>query len=168
MADLIVSAVLPVLFEKLMSAELLNFATQEGVREKLKKWERTLKMIKALLADAEDKQLTNGAVKMWLEDLQDLAYDAEDILDEYATEALRRKLKIEEYQASTSRARRLIPTCFIGSTPSDLWTDFSMRSKINDVTRRLEALCRRRNELGLEKIEGRRSTALVEIGRAHV
>ncbi|KAK2639518.1 hypothetical protein Ddye_027313 [Dipteronia dyeriana] len=129
MAELIVSPVLQVLLEKLMSGELLKFATQEGVREKLKKWERTLKIIKALLIDAEDKQLTNEAVKMWLEDLQDLAYDAEDILDEYATEALRRKLKIQNHQAATtSRARKLIPACCTGFTPTALWSDFSMQS----------------------------------------
>ncbi|KAI9188596.1 hypothetical protein LWI28_026095 [Acer negundo] len=60
MAELLVSAVLPVLFEKLTSGELLNFATQEGVRSKLKKWEKTLKMIEALLIDAEEKQLKNS------------------------------------------------------------------------------------------------------------
>ncbi|KAL5737345.1 hypothetical protein ACOSP7_030106 [Xanthoceras sorbifolium] len=140
MADLILSAVLPVLFEKLTSRELLNFATQEGVRSKLKKWEKTLKTIKALLNDAEQKQQDDEAVKMWLDDLRDLAFDAEDILDEYATEALRRKLKIEEHQASTSRARKLIPACCVGCTPSALWSDFSMRSKIDDVTRRFEEL----------------------------
>ncbi|KAI9185592.1 hypothetical protein LWI28_008625 [Acer negundo] len=158
MAELFLSAVLPVLFQKLTSPQLLNFATEEGVRAKLKKWERTLKMIKALLIDAEDKQLTNDAVKMWLEDLQDLAYDAEDILDEYATEALRRKLKIQEHQAaSTSRARKLIPACCIGFTPSALWSDFSMRSKIDDITNRLDDLCRQRTELGLVEIAGGRS-----------
>ncbi|KAL5735645.1 hypothetical protein ACOSQ2_030433 [Xanthoceras sorbifolium] len=140
MADLILSAVLPVLFEKLTSRELLNFATQEGVRSKLKKWEKTLKTIKALLNDAEQKQQDDEAVKMWLDDLRDLAFDAEDILDEYATEALRRKLKIEEHQARTSRARKLIPACCVGCTPSALWSDFSMRSKIDDVTRRFEEL----------------------------
>ncbi|KAK2639514.1 hypothetical protein Ddye_027309 [Dipteronia dyeriana] len=160
MAELIVSPVLQVLLEKLVSGELLNFATQEGVREKLKKWERTLKIIKALLIDAEDKQLTNEAVKMWLEDLQDLAYDAEDILDEYATEALRRKLKIQNHQAATtSRARKLIPACCTGFTPTALWSDFSMRSKIDDITNRLDDLCRQRTELGLvANIDGGRST----------
>ncbi|KAK0593964.1 hypothetical protein LWI29_017226 [Acer saccharum] len=159
MAELILSAVLPVLFEKLASRELLNFATQEGVRSKLKKWEKTLKTIKALLNYAEQKQQENEAVKMWLDDLRDLAYDAEDILDEYATEALRRKLKIEEHQASTSTARKLIPACCIGCTPSDLWSDFSMQSKIDDVTRRLEELRQETDVLRLKEISGPGSTA---------
>ncbi|KAL5737326.1 hypothetical protein ACOSP7_030087 [Xanthoceras sorbifolium] len=159
MAELFLSAVLPVLFEKLTSPQLLKFATQEGVRSKLKKWEKTLKMIEALLIDAEEKQLKNGAVKIWLDELQDLAYDAEDILDEYATEALSRKLKIEEHQASTSRARKLIPACCFGCTPSALWSDFNMRSKIDDVTSQLDVLCRQRTELGLVQIAGGRSNS---------
>ncbi|KAK2638707.1 hypothetical protein Ddye_026502 [Dipteronia dyeriana] len=159
MAELILSAVLPVLFEKLMSPELLNFATQEGIRSKLKKLEKTLNMIEALLIDAEEKQLRNRAVKIWLDELQDLAYDAEDILDEYATEALRRKLTVEEYRASTSRARKLIPACCIGFTPTALWSDFNMRSKIDDITSRLEVLCKQKTELGLVEIAGGRSTA---------
>ncbi|KAL5737321.1 hypothetical protein ACOSP7_030082 [Xanthoceras sorbifolium] len=136
MAEFVVSSVLSVLFAKLLSPELHNFATREGVLSKLKKWEKTLKMIDALLVDAEEKNLTNGAVKMWLDELLDWAYDAEDILDEYATEALRRKLKMEEHQGSTIRARKLIPACCFGFTPSSLWSDFSMRSKIDDIAGR--------------------------------
>ncbi|KAI9186191.1 hypothetical protein LWI28_014580 [Acer negundo] len=162
MAELILSAVLPVLFNKLASRELLNFATQEGVRSKLKKWEKTLKTIKVLLNDAEQKQQEDEAVKMWLDDLRDLAYDAEDILDEYATEALRRKLKIEEHQASNSRARKFVPACCIVCTPSDLWSDFSMRSKIDDVTRRLEELRQETDVLRLKEISGPGSTASLQ------
>ncbi|KAL5737342.1 hypothetical protein ACOSP7_030103 [Xanthoceras sorbifolium] len=158
MADLIITAVLPVLFEKLMSAELLKLATQEGVRSKFNKWEKTLKMINALLVDAEQKQHEDEAVKMWLDDLRDLAYDAEDILDEYATEALRRKLKIEEHQTSTSRARQIIPACCVGCAPAALWSDFSMRSKINEISSRLDDLCKQRTQLGLVQIAGGRST----------
>lgn len=38
--------------------------------------------------DAGEKQLTGDAAKLWLDDLRELAYDAEDILGELATEAL--------------------------------------------------------------------------------
>ncbi|KAL5735630.1 hypothetical protein ACOSQ2_030418 [Xanthoceras sorbifolium] len=158
MAELIVAAVLPVLFEKLMSAELIKFATQEGVRSKFKKWEKTLKTINSLLVDAEKKQQDDEAVKMWLDDLRDLAYDAEDILDEYATEGLRRKLKIDEHRASTNRARQLIPACCVGCTPTALWSDFSMRSKIDDITRRFEELRLETDVLRLKEIAGPAST----------
>ncbi|KAK1570564.1 hypothetical protein Q3G72_003823 [Acer saccharum] len=48
---------------------------------------------------------------MWLDDLRDLAYDVEDILDEFATEALRRKLVMPTHDdhhqgASSSTGKR--------------------------------------------------------------
>ncbi|KAK9205497.1 hypothetical protein WN943_015764 [Citrus x changshan-huyou] len=81
--ELLLSAFFQVLFNGLASRDLLNFVRQlqGGLDSELKKWENTLIMIQAVLCDAEEKQLTNRAVKIWLDDLRDLAYDAEDILD---------------------------------------------------------------------------------------
>ncbi|XP_031252721.1 putative disease resistance RPP13-like protein 1 [Pistacia vera] len=107
-------------------------------------------MIEAVLNDAEEKQLTNGAVKMWLDDLQDLAYDVEDILEEFATEVLR--CKLEEDQASTSKAQSRIPSCVGACRPSTIKFNASMRSKIKDITRRMQDLCKQITNLGLEKI----------------
>ncbi|KAL5765109.1 hypothetical protein ACOSQ2_017703 [Xanthoceras sorbifolium] len=162
MAELFLSAFIDVLFQKLMSPELIKFATREGVRSKLKKWERTLKMIEALLIDAEDKQMEDRAVKIWLEDLQDLAYDVEDILDEFATESRGRELKMEmeEHQASSSNQfRKLIPACCTGLTPSALKFNYSMGSKIDVITSRLEELRLQTDALRLKEIAGGRSTA---------
>lgn len=68
-----------------------------------------------MLSDAEEKQLTDKAVKMWLGDLHDLAYDVENILDEFAMEALARKWKVEHHQSSSSNSKvqnLFIPACF--------------------------------------------------------
>ncbi|KAF6175311.1 hypothetical protein GIB67_021816 [Kingdonia uniflora] len=40
---------------------------------------------KALMNDAEQKQVRNEAVKAWLKELKDIAYDTEDVLDEWGT-----------------------------------------------------------------------------------
>ncbi|XP_044470869.1 putative disease resistance RPP13-like protein 1 isoform X3 [Mangifera indica] len=155
-AELFLSAFLQVLFDRLASRELLKFAFQEGVGSKLKKWEKTLKMIEAVLDDAEEKQLTNRAVKLWLDDLKDLAYDVEDILDEFATDALGRKLVAED-QGTTSKVRSFIPACFnkINTlSPSAVKSNVIMGSKIKAITCRMEDLCKQRTDLGLEKIAG--------------
>ncbi|KAK9146753.1 hypothetical protein Sjap_006656 [Stephania japonica] len=47
---------------------------------------RTLTTIKAVLADAETKQLTSKLVEVWVDKLKDAAYDADDLLDEWATD----------------------------------------------------------------------------------
>ncbi|KAF2307991.1 hypothetical protein GH714_034136 [Hevea brasiliensis] len=39
--------------------------------------------IKAVLLDAEEKQVTNNDVRVWLIKLKDVLYDAEDVLDEF-------------------------------------------------------------------------------------
>ncbi|KDO46212.1 hypothetical protein CISIN_1g047894mg, partial [Citrus sinensis] len=145
--EILLNAFFQVLFDRLASRDLLSF---------LKKWERKLKMIQAVLNDAEEKQLTDEAVKMWLDDLQDLAYDAEDILDEFATQALESKLMAKN-QDSSGQLLSFIPASL---NPNAVRLNYSMRSKINDITSRLEQLCKDRIELGLQRIpEGASSTA---------
>lgn len=95
------------LFRKLVSSELLQFAREEQIQADLKNWERILLKIHAVLEDAEEKQMTKESVKIWVRDLKNLAYDVEDILDEFATEALRRKLLFQSQpQPSTSKLRK--------------------------------------------------------------
>ncbi|XP_071719152.1 putative disease resistance RPP13-like protein 1 [Rutidosis leptorrhynchoides] len=62
--------------------------------EKLKtKWT----YIDVVLANASERHITQEAVKVWLLDLHRLAYDIEDVLDDMATETLRRKLNDESH-----------------------------------------------------------------------
>lgn len=42
-------------------------------------------MIEAVLANEEDKQITNMAIKMWLVDIRNLAYDLEGIMDHWGS-----------------------------------------------------------------------------------
>ncbi|KAK9205959.1 hypothetical protein WN943_016230 [Citrus x changshan-huyou] len=84
------------LVEKLALEVIQLFARQEQIEADLKKWEELLVIIKVVLDDAEEKQITKPLTKKWLGKLQNLAYDAEDMLDEFATEAFRRKLLLLE------------------------------------------------------------------------
>uniref|UniRef100_A0A2K2AVY2 Disease resistance protein RGA3 n=1 Tax=Populus trichocarpa TaxID=3694 RepID=A0A2K2AVY2_POPTR len=62
----------------------------EGQQQRLNKY---LTMIQAKLQDAARKPVTDVSVKLWLQRLQDVAYDAEDVLDEFAYEILRKDQK---------------------------------------------------------------------------
>ncbi|XVF18681.1 hypothetical protein REPUB_Repub11eG0043800 [Reevesia pubescens] len=147
------SVLLELLFDKLTSSAF-NFVTDDKkVREELKEWEKKLSDIQAVLNDAEQKQITDQHVKNWLADLQDLAYDVDDILDEFAYEALRLKLQNPQAQASTSKVRKLIPTCCITNfSPASFMFNNAMIPKIKKITARLRSLETRRNTLGLSKI----------------
>uniref|UniRef100_A0A5B6ZY34 Putative disease resistance RPP13-like protein 1 n=1 Tax=Davidia involucrata TaxID=16924 RepID=A0A5B6ZY34_DAVIN len=151
--EIILTAFITVLFEKLSSSELLNFARREGIDTQLKKWSDMLLAIEAVLGDAEDKQITERAVKRWLEFLTDLAYDLDDVVDDLATVALRRELMMAEPQASTSnKVWKFIPTCCTNyyTTPSAVKFDYNMKSKIEDITSRLQDIETQKNVLDLK------------------
>ena len=51
-------------------------------------------MMRAVLADAEKRQVKDESVKLWLQMLEDVAYEADDVLDEFAYENLRQKIEV--------------------------------------------------------------------------
>ncbi|KAJ4827915.1 hypothetical protein Tsubulata_021784 [Turnera subulata] len=64
-----------------------------GFKAKLKKLKQSLESIRAVLHDAEDKQAENSSVKEWLRKLREVAYEADDVLDEFGYEVLRQKVE---------------------------------------------------------------------------
>ncbi|XP_010941754.1 putative disease resistance protein RGA1 [Elaeis guineensis] len=66
---------------------------RSSVWEDLEELERTLKRIQAVLHDAEEREIREEAVKLWLKELKEVAYDAEDVLDDYQYEVLRAQVE---------------------------------------------------------------------------
>ncbi|XVF82289.1 hypothetical protein PTKIN_Ptkin16aG0034200 [Pterospermum kingtungense] len=134
--EVAVSKFFDFLLDKL--SEILQFHSEDQIQKELDKLKNELKKINALLDDAEEKQLKDHSIKIWLSELQNLAYDVDDIVDELETEASRRKLT--ESRGSSSKKRKLI---------TNPLTDRVMMSKINDITAKLKDLEPRRNQLQL-------------------
>ncbi|XP_031254926.1 putative disease resistance RPP13-like protein 1 [Pistacia vera] len=147
--EVFLGAFLQVFFDRLADRRLLSFLRESGIDSVIKQWRKKLSMIQAVLNDAEEKQLTNPAVKIWLNDLKDLAYDVEDILDEYATQLAERKLMITDQ-----------PTNSFTGYLSSLMSNRHMESEMEEITDRLEDLCEQRDCLGLKEIAGGTSTAV--------
>ncbi|PON39777.1 NB-ARC domain, LRR domain containing protein [Parasponia andersonii] len=78
--QIVLSPVLQVVLDKIASPTLEMLSNIWNLRGNLEKLQLTLPMVQALLEDAESKQASNGAVKVWLSKLKDIAYDAEDLL----------------------------------------------------------------------------------------
>ncbi|MFQ6622394.1 hypothetical protein Gotur_002384, partial [Gossypium turneri] len=145
------SAFLEPLSAKLLDSVLNFVADHRQVHQQLKLWQSILPEIKAVLNHAEERQIKDEGVKNWLGDLQDLAYDVDDILDEFAYQELRLKLQKTQSQASSSKVRKLIPTCCTGGHffPFSFMLNAKMISKIQAITDRLNSLNTRRSSLGL-------------------
>ncbi|XP_044482040.1 putative disease resistance protein RGA4 [Mangifera indica] len=64
-----------------------------GVDEEVKKLSSNLEAIQAVLVDAEARQVTETAVRRWLDQLKQASYDIEDVLDEWNYAILKQKLE---------------------------------------------------------------------------
>ncbi|KAG5564320.1 hypothetical protein RHGRI_000503 [Rhododendron griersonianum] len=140
MAEVFLGALVNVLVDRLASGDLWNFARKERIDTQLTKLSSMLEQVQAAVADAEEKQITDRETNLWLSDLEDLSYDMDDVLDEFATEALRQRV-MEEPRGSPSKVRKLIPNCCTSFNPSTLVSDFRMKPKMDEmdeITMRLE------------------------------
>nr|XP_048318264.1 putative disease resistance protein At3g14460 [Ziziphus jujuba var. spinosa]XP_048318265.1 putative disease resistance protein At3g14460 [Ziziphus jujuba var. spinosa] len=112
--------------------------------------------------DAEEKQITNPNVKQWLDELEDASLDADDLLDEIATDALQSKL---EAGSGTSNTSKSIINFFSNSLNT---YDRKMKNKLEEILKRLRFLEERIYVLGLIKGVGEKplprppTTSLIE------
>ncbi|XP_045786549.1 putative disease resistance protein RGA1 [Trifolium pratense] len=84
-------ALLGVAFENLISLLQNEFSIISGISSKAQKLSTNLELIKAVLEDAEKKQLTDRSIKVWLQQLKDAVYVLDDILDECSIKSNRLK-----------------------------------------------------------------------------
>ncbi|XP_058106375.1 putative disease resistance protein RGA4 [Magnolia sinica] len=88
MVDLFVDPLVLLVIEKLGKILKDEAVLLVGVTDDVKKLSRTFTLIQAFVKDAETRRVKDEALKIWLQNLKDVAYDVDDILDEWMTEAL--------------------------------------------------------------------------------
>ncbi|XP_042957652.1 putative disease resistance RPP13-like protein 1 isoform X3 [Carya illinoinensis] len=138
------SGILGVVFHKMASPRVVDFiCRRKSTDALLKKLEIALLPMNMVLEDAEDKQFTNPNVKKWIDELKDVAYDAEDILDEIATEALRCELDAE-FQSAAGKVGNRISSTFINPFVHHI------EPKIKKVLVKLEDLAKQKVDMGLQ------------------
>uniref|UniRef100_A0A2N9G580 Disease resistance protein RGA3 n=1 Tax=Fagus sylvatica TaxID=28930 RepID=A0A2N9G580_FAGSY len=133
--------------EKLGSLAYEEICSAWGISSDLKSLELTMSTIQAVLLDAEEKQVKNRGLTVWLEQLKDVFYDAVDVLDEFECEALR---------------RQVVKTH--GSAPGQVLSSFNplgfsrkMSQKINGIRERLEEIAKHRAQfLLVERLDDKR------------
>ncbi|CDP08103.1 unnamed protein product [Coffea canephora] len=143
MADVLLNVVIEGVLNKLISlvAEEINIVW--GVKEDLESLARNLEMIQALLLDAECKHNSGNAVDLWLRGLQDVSSKADDLLDEFAYEVLRSKLK--------KRKQDQVRSFFFCSCP--LGFRFKFAHKIKNMNLSIEKVYQEAERIGLRPVE---------------
>ncbi|KAL0006866.1 hypothetical protein SO802_008368 [Lithocarpus litseifolius] len=74
-----------------------------NLKDEIEKLKDTVLTISAVLQDAEEKQQHNNQVRVWLKRLNDALYEADDLLDDISTEALRREVMTRNKKAKESK-----------------------------------------------------------------
>ena len=135
-----------------------------GVDEEVRKMEGNLLIVKAVLNDAEKRQATNEAVKLWLKKLEDISYEMDDVLDEWNTAMIKLKIgKDEEENTENAHVVKKKVCSFIPS-PSccfrqvdKLFLRHDIAHKIKELSGKLGVIVREREMYGFELTRGNAS-----------
>ncbi|XP_058107142.1 putative disease resistance protein RGA3 isoform X2 [Magnolia sinica] len=161
MVDWIVSAAV----EKLKTILEDKVAMLVDIPDEIRKLSSTFTSIQALLEDAESRRVKDRSVKIWLEKVKDVAYDVEDILDEWMTEALKSKVADEGDGSSPSKKRKVSS---ILSPVTNYIIPLKLRleigSRIKEVRSRLDDIEKDKSQLCLRVYSAERECVDSEVG----
>ncbi|XP_030510991.2 putative disease resistance RPP13-like protein 1 isoform X1 [Cannabis sativa] len=152
MAELMVggallSGFINVLFDRLASKDVLHFFHGDKLNQKLlKKLKTMLLSANALLNDAEDKQLGDNNVRNWLDELKEVLYEADHVMDKISTEALR--LEVEKDKLESTSASK--PFSFVFNDPFEISV---VKSELEEILDSLKDLLEQTKYLGLKKVD---------------
>ncbi|CDP21251.1 unnamed protein product [Coffea canephora] len=142
MADALISAAIQVTLERALSLASDRIGLLVGFKKDVASMTRSLRLIKGVLADAEAKQNQDGAVQEWLKSLEEVAYEADNVLDKLHYEALR-------HQVESRNRHKLKVCCFFSFSNINLAFRWRMASKVRDINLELNKINKEANRLGL-------------------
>ncbi|XP_077219664.1 putative disease resistance protein RGA3 [Tasmannia lanceolata] len=116
-AKIFVSPVLDALSGNLKESALQEIKSIWVLEEELEKLESAVTLIQGVVEDAEEKQVSSKAVRKWLGKLKNIAYDADDLLDDVATEARRSALMCEIHTSKRQKIVHSISSFFSSNNP---------------------------------------------------
>ncbi|XP_047148180.1 disease resistance protein RGA2-like [Vigna umbellata] len=139
-------AILKIVLENLNSLEV---GLCLGFNLDMKRLASLLTTIKETLEDAEQKQLSNRAVKDWLEKLKDAAHVLDDILDEFAYESLR----LEHQGVKCGPSNKVQRSCLSSIHPKNVAFRCKIAKKMKKITERLEEIAEGSTNFHFTKME---------------
>ncbi|XP_004309002.1 PREDICTED: putative disease resistance protein RGA3 [Fragaria vesca subsp. vesca] len=119
-----------------------------GVKQEIKKLTKKLVAIRAVLEDAEQRQVMEASVKLWLDELNDVSFDMDDVLDEWITRVEKHLLEKQEAQGADVVMATKKTVCFpfpsscfrFGQVDYKLFLRHEVAKKIEELNERLDEI----------------------------
>ncbi|GLT45545.1 hypothetical protein SLA2020_193690 [Shorea laevis] len=129
MAETILSPIIDEAVSKLISFAAEQICLAWGFKKELVSLKELLVMVQDVFQDAENKQEDDDAIRRWLQKLKGVAYDAMDVLDEYAYHLLQLKVEIQ--------GQRKKQVCLFFSQSNPVMFRLKMANKIKKINESL-------------------------------
>ena len=147
-ASLVVGLLVSLLKDKVSSYLLDQYNVMEGMEKQRKILKRKLPAILDIMADAEKQASRRGGVKAWLEELKMVAYEANDVFDEFEYEALRRRAKKNGHITKLGMAGvKLFPT------HNRIAFRCRMGNKLSSIVEAIKVLVEEMKDFGFDKLQ---------------
>ncbi|XP_062012479.1 disease resistance protein RPM1-like [Rosa rugosa] len=138
------SSVTDLLIGKIVAILENEGTTIASVRDEVDSIKEELRSMRAFLLDAEADTAKNEREKLWVESIRDLAYDVEDIIDEFM-------YHMYEKQSGSRLSRRLHKTiCF----PKSLWFRRKTAKRLQKITKKIKDIPERNQRYGVGLVGG--------------
>ncbi|XP_072998224.1 putative disease resistance protein RGA3 [Typha latifolia] len=126
------------------------------VEAELEKLRETSNRIKLLLKDAEEtRYIEDWAVLLWLRQLRDVAFDADDLFDKFQTRVNASNLLQDVASGDRSRKRKR-PWCYISDTRSLVAQRWKLSKRITEIRETYDAIAMDKKKLHLKEGDAKR------------
>ncbi|XP_047958467.1 putative disease resistance protein RGA1 [Salvia hispanica] len=141
-----VAAVIKVVVQNLIEQSKKEISLIRGLDKEAAKLTGSLDTIQQFLNDAESRTIPGGAVKSWLRKLEDVAFDADNVLDEFNYHHLSKQIKPI---MPTKPMKQKALSCF--SSFSHITHPRNIALKIREINVNLESIYKEGAGLGLKE-----------------
>ncbi|XP_039167419.1 disease resistance protein RGA2-like [Eucalyptus grandis] len=131
MAEAVIGGIAEKIIEILGSQAIKTVGKLWGIKRELEALKKIVSPLQLVLDDAEE-QYHRPHIRIWVEQLKDAFYEAQDLLEEFNIEAMRRELR------GHNEMMKAVRTFF--SSSNQLAFKLKMSDKIREVRARIEAI----------------------------
>ncbi|KAL6127956.1 hypothetical protein ACLB2K_071317 [Fragaria x ananassa] len=130
-----------------------------GVKQEIKNLTKKLIAIRAVLEDAEQRQVMEASVKLWLDELNDVSFDMDDVLDEWITRVEKHLLEKQETHGADVVVATKKTVCFpfpsscfrFGQVNYQLFLRREIAKKIEELNERLDLIDKNKQSFNFQQ-----------------